>query len=203
MTAVDDFISDGGSGEQKQSDDTATNVTRRTRKQTSKRKHADEDIQTLKKKARVHVKSVEQWNIVNRYGEKRLREWIENKEFEDMKGVENSVFDAVHNGLALLLDTVFMGEGLVDDEIRSDVTLRHALEMEGSELAQYLSNKARILFLSAVDVFNAKRKQTSIIKNDQDHSQEIHIEQMEDSVLGQPVPQPAAEEATAEEEEDI
>lgn len=118
-----------------------------------------EEDQELRKRARFLCASPEQYRIVAKYGTQKLKEWVQDKEFEQKKALAQTVFDAVHRILAVGLDKITQGDGFVESQILADLTLRQSIEEEGIEYLSLLQNKVRILVLSFVDTVNAKRIQ--------------------------------------------
>ena len=57
----------------------------------------------------------------------------------------------------MFCDFVLKGDGYVEREIMSDLSLRASIQSEGTEYVQFLSNRARIFLLTFVDVVNGKR----------------------------------------------
>jgi hypothetical protein len=61
--------------------------------------------------------------------------------------------------IAMLMDTLSKGNGFVQSEIENDQTLRQSLELEGAVFVNFLTNRWKILTLTAVDTFNGKKLQ--------------------------------------------
>ena len=130
----------------------------KTEKKQKKRKRIEEEPE-LTKKARFYCKSPEQWKVVSKYRPERLQEFVFEQEFNSQKDLHNSVFTFLHQLVAIVLDTVSKGDGHVQAEIMSDLSLRESLEQEGSQFLTYLTNRARIAALIGIDTFNGKRKE--------------------------------------------
>jgi hypothetical protein len=118
-----------------------------------------EDTTDLRQKARLYCKCSEQWRTVSRYNSKRLLEFIEEQEYNNQSTLYESVFGFVHSLIALAMDTVGKGDGNIQTEIESDMSLRQAIEHEGGHFAQLLSNRFRIGLLVAIDTYNGKMKE--------------------------------------------
>ena len=137
-----------------------------------------EDQTELKKRARLYCKFPEQWQAVSKYNTKRLEEFCMEQEFMNQKELYDSIFGFVHSMIGLAMDTVSGGDGYVKDEIESDISLRQAIEHEGSHFAQLLSNRFKIIALTLIDSYNGKQKeikqrpQAPIIEEVRDESDE-------------------------------
>ena len=162
-----------------------------------------EDHTDLKKRARLYCKCPEQWKAVSRYNTKRLEEFCTEQEFTNQKELYNSIFGFVHSMIGMAMDTVSGGDGHVRDEIESDISLRQAIEHEGSHFAQLLSNRFKILALTLIDTYNGKQKEIKqrppvpIIEEVPDES---NTDRQAKDLDGDPVQQPTN--AATEEEED-
>jgi hypothetical protein len=140
--------------------DTPSVVT--TKPTTKKRKRpADttEDNHDLKAKARLLCTCHQQWKSVSKYAPKRMEEFIQEKEYEKQRALFASVFGTVHQIWALVADKMAKGNGYVQTELESDVTLRQAFEEEGSQFVRYITNRWKLVALTSIDVFNGKRTQ--------------------------------------------
>ena len=125
----------------------------------AKVKAQHEEDAELRKRARFLCTSPEQYRIVAKYSTQKLKEWVQDKEFDQKKALAQTVFDAVHRILAVGLDKISQGDGFVESQILADLTLRQSIEEEGIEYLSLLQNKVRILVLTFVDTVNAKRIQ--------------------------------------------
>ena len=130
---------------------------------TKKRKRNDsnnkENLDLLKQKARIHAKSPEVWRCVSKYGEKRLQEWVEEREHEQTQHLYETVFDFSHKMIAFVLDKGTRADGYVQEQIESDVTVRQCIEIEMANWVQFLSNRYKALACLSIDVANGKKKQ--------------------------------------------
>ena len=131
-------------------------VTTKKRKRTAA---ADISTDDLKKRARLHCKCPEQWRSVSRYSQKRLEEFVNEQDFMQQQQLYESIFGFAHKLLGLVMDTVSQGNGHVSQEIEADLSLRRAIEQEGSAFVSFLSNRFRIVALTAVDTFHGKQKE--------------------------------------------
>ena len=111
----------------------------------------------LKKRARLFCKCPEQWRSVSRYNPKRLREFVDEQSWTQEQALHGSIFGFVHKLLGLVMDTISKGDGCVQREIEDDISLRQAIEQEGATFAHYLTNRYKIIALTACDTFNGKR----------------------------------------------
>jgi hypothetical protein len=125
-----------------------------------KRKKTVTRDEELRQKARFYCKCPEQWRSISRYSEKRLLEFVQEKEFNDQQQLYDSVFTFALNVIASGLDIITQGNGHVRTELENDVTLKMAIEQEGSRFIQFLNNKFKIIALTSIDVFNGKRHQS-------------------------------------------
>ena len=107
----------------------------------------------------MYCKCPEQWKAISRYSPKRLSEFINEREFDNQQQLYETIFSFAHRLFAMTMDKMSLGNGHVQTELESDVSLRQAIEQEGSILVQFLTNKWKIAALTSVDVFNGKRQQ--------------------------------------------
>ena len=124
-----------------------------------RKKPTNDENHTLKKRARFFCKCPEQWRSVSRYSQQRMEQFVQEQEFMNDQAMYDSIFGFAHRVIALAMDTISRGDGYVRDEIEADVSLRQAIESEGSAFVQFLSNRFKIVALTTVDVFNGKRKE--------------------------------------------
>ena len=123
-----------------------------------KRQTIQPELDELKKKARLYCTCPEQWRVVSRYNPKRLGEFCEEQEFLKNRQLYYSIFGFAHRLIGLTMDAITSADGHVQSEIEADMSLRQALEFEGSQFVQYLSNKLKIFALISVETFNGKQK---------------------------------------------
>ena len=91
--------------------------------------------------------------------QKRMEEFVNEKEFERQQEIYTSVFGFAHQLWALAADTMARGNGHVQRELESDMSLRLSIEDEGTQFVQFLSNRWKMIALTGVDVFNGKTNQ--------------------------------------------
>lgn len=139
-----------------------------------KRVEDQEDLDSLRKRAQGYCQTWQDFKIIRGYKRNKLRQWLEEKDFEKDSELREVVFDTLHSCYARLLDMLARGGGLVREEIESDLSLRLALEEEGKRFISFMTNRYRILALSASDVYHGKVKGR---KEADEHYQEEH-EQM-------------------------
>ena len=88
-----------------------------------------------------------------------MEEFVNEKEFSRQQEIYTSVFGFAHQLWALAADTIARGNGHVQRELESDMSLRQSIEAEGTQFVQFLSNRWKMLALTGVDVFNGKKAQ--------------------------------------------
>lgn len=135
----------------------------------SKRKHSDskkdpkedpeDEKEQIRKQCKFYCGSPAEWNIIRKYKFDRQKEYVEEKRFLEEKNLRETVFNATHNVFGVVLDYVTNGDGYVEKEIQNDLSLRHAIEEEFQNILYLFNNKIKILFLTTIDVWNAKRLQ--------------------------------------------
>jgi hypothetical protein len=167
--------------EQKQTVVTAANTKPRKKR---KRAEDDTDLDELKKKAESLCGSWEQAKIVRRYKKERLKDWIQQHEFDRDAAMRATVFDFIHKGYAAALDFISKADGHVESRVLSDLTLRQSIEDEGRDFVKYLNNKAKILFLTASNVYEGKRECLNR------KTTEPHIEEIQDEEPNEYEPEP-------------
>ena len=177
MAAIDDFFDNTTSP-----GPTVVTVSAKPRKR-KRAAEIDDELQTMKKKARSMCSCIEQWKSVSKYKTERLKQWIQEKEYDQMKTLENNIFDFVTKGMGTMADAIMGGESYIYEEITSDISLRNALQSEFSDYAHYLSNQSKIVFLSIVDIVNGKMKQLAQLKENEPIIEEVS----EGCCQGQPV----------------
>ena len=117
------------------------------------------ELVELRKKAQSLCKSYEQYKIVKRYKIERLRDWIQQIEFDRDNQLRENVFNTVHTAYAFTIDFLTKGGGYVREQIQNDLSLRTSIETEGADFVKYLNNKLKIVALSTSDVFHGKIEQ--------------------------------------------
>ena len=117
------------------------------------------ELVELRKRAQSLCKSYEQYKIVKRYKIERLRDWIQQIEFDRDNQLRENVFNTVHSGYGYFLDVISGGGGHVREQVQNDLSLRTSLETELSDYLKYLNNLLKIVALSTSDVFHGKLEQ--------------------------------------------
>jgi len=140
-----------------------------------KRRKVAADSEALKNKARVSCSSVVEWNTVRKYKAEKLQAFIEEKKYEQSKEIENTVFDASHKILAVILDKLTQSDGFVQEQILRDLSLKKAIGVELQDFLVYLNNKIKIIVLTSINVFQGKNNQSlqaeptiEVLPNDND-----------------------------------
>ena len=170
---------------------------------TKKRKRQNIQDDELKKKARLYCTCPEQWRVVSRYNPKRLGEFVEEQEFLKNRQLYDSIFGFAHRVIGLTMDALTAGDGHVQNEIESDVSLRQAIEFEGSKFVQYLSNKLKIFALISVDTFNGKQKEIALRPEVVEINEDTNREDPEPVGEDPPRSDPTEEETTEGEKEQV
>jgi hypothetical protein len=168
-------------------DDPPVKVTKK-RKTTADR---SSDHDALIKRARLHCKCPEQWKTVSRYNSKRLEEFVQEQDFMNSQQLYESIFGFAHRLLGLLMDTITKADGHVQREIENDLSLRHAIEQEGSLFVNFLTNRFKIAALTTIDTFNGKQLDIK--------SRPAYVEADEDCETNNMDGQDIREQATSEE----
>ena len=131
---------------------------KKKRKLEKKEGEKDEERET-KEKARLYCSCSEQWVVISKYSAQKLKEWVELKEFDNQKKLNETIFSFVHSAIAYAFDLILRGDSYIKQEIENDVSLRHSLEIEAGNWATLLSNKLKIGCLLSVDSANGKMRQ--------------------------------------------
>ena len=156
-----------------------------TKSKPSKRKTPDDqedEKEQIRKQCKYYCGSPAEWNIVRKYKFERQKEYVEEKRFLEEKQLSETVFNATHNCLGVVLDYVTQGEGYVENEIKNDLSLRHAIEEEFQNILYLFNNKIKILFLTSVNVWNGHRirlrnqppKPTIVIQEERDEGNDSY-----------------------------
>ena len=148
----------------------------------------DKELQDMRAKAKSMCKSFEQYRSVSRYKKDRLRDWLDQKEFDSDAQLLETVFTFAHQVFSTAVDFITKGEGFVKERLCNDLTLRAAIEDEGRDAVKWLSNKSKIAFLTCSDTFEGKMEQREKVKS------EVTVEDVTDE-------QPEAEDATEGDDE--
>ena len=132
--------------------------TKRKRK-TPYSKDGDPELQELRKTAKSFCSCYEQWRSISKYKKERLKDWVEQKNFDRDSQLKDNIFNFIHKAYAKIIDLTSKGDGHVRDHLENDVSLRGAIEDEGRDLIRFLNNKSKILMLSISDVYQGKVEQ--------------------------------------------
>ena len=127
----------------------------------------DTELQDMRKQAKSLCNSYEQYRSVSRYKKERLRDWLEQKQFDSDAALHETVFSFAHQAYAFAVDFMTKGGGHVKDRLSNDLTLRTAVEDEGRDMVKYLTNKSKIAFLTVSDTWEGKLEQRSIKKQNE------------------------------------
>ena len=132
-----------------------------TTQKTKKRKIEDkkEDNEEMKQKAKLYCKCTEQWKIISKYNPDKLKTWVEEKEFDQIKALHETIFSFATRVIGFGLDKVCRGDDYVNKEIQNDISLMESIEIECADWVQFLSNRFKIVAVLGVDIANGKIKQ--------------------------------------------
>ena len=122
-------------------------------------KGGDTELRDMRAQAKSLCNSYEQYRSVSRYKKERLRDWLEQKQFDSDAVLRESVFSFAHKAYAYAVDFMTKGNGHVKDRLSNDLTLRTAIEDEGRDMVKWLNNKSKIVFLTMNDTFEGKMEQ--------------------------------------------
>ena len=127
-------------------------------------KPGDEEMADMRKRAKSMCNSYEQYRSISKYTKDRLKDWLQQKDFDSDAQLRESVFSFAHKAYAIAFDFITKGDGHVRERLESDLSLRTAIEDEGRDIVKWLSNKSKIAFLTASDTFEGKIEQRKQIK---------------------------------------
>ena len=127
---------------------------------TKKRKmHESAPDDEIKQRARLLCKSQQEWKTVARYNHNRMKEFIDEHTFNQQTMLHDNVFGFIHSTWALCIDKLCTGDGFIQEQIQNDLSLRAALEHEGQNLVQFMTNRYKIAILTIVNGCNGKKQQ--------------------------------------------
>ena len=132
--------------------------TKRKRK-TPYSKDGDPEMKELRKRAKSYCKCYEQWRSIMRYKKERLKDFVEQKDFDRDSQLKDNIFNFIHKAYAKIIDILSKGNGHVLEHLENDISLRGAIEDEGRDLIKFLNNKLKIIALSSSDVYQGKAQQ--------------------------------------------
>jgi hypothetical protein len=129
---------------------------------TKKRKRVitEDGDDLLRQKARLFAKTPEAWRSVSKYSAVRLKEYVEEHQHNQQQHLYETVFDFSHKIVGLVLDKLSKGDGYVQREIESDITIRQCIEQEMQNWVTFLSNRYKAIACLGIDVVNGKRRQS-------------------------------------------
>jgi hypothetical protein len=133
-------------------------VTKKKRKRIDVAENETEMLE-IKKKAKFHCKCPEQWTTVNKMSKVRIVQWVAEKEFEKQAELYSTVTDFAHEMFAMVFDKMSKGDGYVENELKSDQSLKECIRNELGNVVSYLTNRWKLGALTLIDVTNAKRRQ--------------------------------------------
>ena len=119
----------------------------------------DTELKDMRAQAKSLCNSYEQYRSVSKYKKERLRDWLEQKQFDSDAQLHETVFSFAHTAYAFVIDFMTKGGGHVRDRLSNDLTLRTAIEDEGRDMVKYLTNKSKIAFLTVSDTWEGKLEQ--------------------------------------------
>ena len=134
-------------------------VVKKKKRKLEKKDDDKDDERETKEKARLYCSCSEQWVVISKYSAQKLKDWVELKEFDNQKKLNETIFSFVHGAIAYAFDLILRGDNYIKHEIENDVSLRHSLEIEAGNWATLLSNKLKIGCLLSVDAANGKMRQ--------------------------------------------
>ena len=108
------------------------------------------DTEELRTEAKVYCTTQEDWRIVGCMSKGKLKNFIEQKEFEQSQHLRNSVFSGVHRALAFVVDRVGKGEGYIQSALLEDKTLQASIEQEALPFLTFLNNRLKIAMLKTL-----------------------------------------------------
>ena len=138
----------------------AVDVPVTTQKKKRKVEDKKEDNDEIKQKARLYCKCTEQWKIISKYNPEKLRTWVDEKEFDQIKALHETIFSFATRVIGFGLDKLCLADDYVNKEIQNDISLRESIEIECANWVSFLSNRFKIVALLGVDIANGKLKQT-------------------------------------------
>jgi hypothetical protein len=141
-----------------------TKKTKKKRDTPYSKKGGDTELQDMRAQAKSLCKSFEQYRSVSKYKKERLRDWLEQKQFDSDAALQETVFSFAHTAYAYAVDFLTKGGGHVKDRLSNDLTLRTAIEDEGRDMVKWLTNKSKIAFLTVSDTWEGKLEQRSVEK---------------------------------------
>ena len=137
----------------------AVDVPVTTQKKKRKIEDKKEDNDEIKQKARLYCKCTEQWKIISKYNPEKLKTWVDEREFDQIKALHETIFSFATRVIGFGLDKLCLADDYVNKEIQNDISLRESIEIECANWVSFLSNRFKIVALLGVDIANGKLKQ--------------------------------------------
>ena len=127
----------------------------------TKKRKSDEDPELceLRHNAKNHCKNIKEYRLVSKYNKAKLEEYLSDRTFMQSAVMCQQFSDVTVNAYGFLLDKLTKGNGFVESEIKSDISLKVAMSREMIFFMQVITNRIQILILTTLNVFNAKKKQ--------------------------------------------
>ena len=117
------------------------------------------EFEELRARAKAMCTSPEEWKFVLKYKHARLQEWVTEHEFLRDKQAQQSISTGVENVVAMGLDWCLGGKGLVSEQLMTDQAWCASFDEELSGWTKFLSNSARLSFLTASNCARGKQAQ--------------------------------------------
>lgn len=187
-------------------DDAKIPVMPEGKKKKSKRKKPDvatqkDGLKDLRERAKYHCKSVEDWRVVSKYPEERLKQFMDDLDYVASHETYEKVSEILTHVFAYFMDRVTKGEGEVEKEIKNDISLRNCVHKELVEVIKIVSNRMQIGFFTMIDILEGKKKQHAISMANSHHSHDNrdpnNFSQNMEQRGGDAQPEPAADSFSA------
>ena len=104
------------------------------------------------------IVKIREWRTVSKYKNIKLEEYLSDRTFMDSAQMCQNFSHVALETYAFILDKVVKGNGFVEQEINSDVTLKDAISREMIEIVTKITNRIQILILTSVNICNGKIK---------------------------------------------
>lgn len=154
----------------------------------------EDELKDLKQKAKFHCRDLKEWRVVSKFSKAKLETYLSDQTYLESAQIAQHFGSFATDMYGFLLDKVTKGGGFVEQEIKSDVTLRNAVQRELVEYVRIITNRLQILIFSGVNVLNGKKKQLAQNGGNDTPSERPHVDQFRDGVSQPPVPQGGATE---------
>jgi hypothetical protein len=120
---------------------------------------SDPGIKELRDRAKPFCKTISDWRLVSHYSKPMLQQFIDDQEWISTSENYEQVGTMMTNAYGFILDKLAKGDGHIENEIKNDVSLRHAIHKELVDMLKTITNRFQIALFSFVDVLNGKKKQ--------------------------------------------